>query len=81
MIGLVLQKQLPSSQVPRFNPHPPEAPPQLRKPELVSKAYSPSKVRILIIILLAGLIGAIIVAQIVRSSLILRFKLTGSAYD
>ena len=43
-IGLVLQKQLPSSQVPRFNPHPPQAPPKPRKKEFVSTAYSPSKV-------------------------------------
>ena len=43
-IGLVLQKQLPSSQVPRFNPHPPQAPPKPRKKEFVSNAYSPSKV-------------------------------------
>lgn len=41
--GLVLQKHLPSSQVPRFNPHGYQAPPQEKKLETPLESFSPVK--------------------------------------
>jgi hypothetical protein len=43
-VGLVLQRQLPSSQVPRFNPHPPMEPPKEKKKTLEIEPISPIKV-------------------------------------